>query len=49
MRIVFIDTPWILTLNLVLKLFYEERRLLEAFDSYSEYSAKTWRLLPYVF
>jgi protein-S-isoprenylcysteine O-methyltransferase Ste14 len=40
---------FILSINLVLKIRYEERRLKTSFKQYSEYSAGTWRLLPYVY
>ncbi len=39
----------VLSVNLLLKLRYEERRLNEYFEGYPEYSSKTWRLLPYVY
>ncbi len=39
----------VLTLNLVLKLNFEEGRLRDKFVEYSEYSDRTWRLLPYVY
>ncbi len=39
----------ILSLNLILKIRYEEKRLRNSFAEYSEYSAGTWRLLPYVY
>lgn len=40
---------FILTFNLMVKIRYEERRLQHSFSGYSEYSAGTWRLLPYVY
>jgi protein-S-isoprenylcysteine O-methyltransferase Ste14 len=39
----------ILSLNLFLKIHYEERRMNQRFWEYSEYSSGTWRLLPYVY
>ena len=38
-----------LYLNLVLKLLFEESLLRDFFPNYSEYSKKTWRIIPYVF
>lgn len=39
----------ILTLNLVLKLHFEEKRLLLHFADYSAYRKRTWRLIPLVY
>jgi protein-S-isoprenylcysteine O-methyltransferase Ste14 len=43
-------TLWVLlAVNLIIKLNYEERLLLEHFDSYKDYVKKTKRLIPFVF
>jgi protein-S-isoprenylcysteine O-methyltransferase Ste14 len=35
--------------NLILKMFYEEKLLLVFFDGYKSYSEKSWRLIPFVY
>ncbi len=39
----------IFIINLILKLFFEEKLLLLKFESYVDYKKNTWRLLPYLF
>lgn len=39
----------LLLLDLLVKLRYEERLLAARFPEYAGYSARTWRLLPYVY
>jgi len=39
----------LLTVDLVVKLSYEERLLGEAFDDYESYRLRTWRLVPWIF
>jgi protein-S-isoprenylcysteine O-methyltransferase Ste14 len=39
----------LLTINLILKIRYEEQRLIFSFcNKYREYTARTWQLIPYV-
>jgi protein-S-isoprenylcysteine O-methyltransferase Ste14 len=35
--------------NLIMKLSYEEKLLLEKFERYRDYRRHTWRLIPYIF
>ena len=37
------------TINLMIKMFYEESLLRQYFKDYEDYMKKTWRLIPYVF
>ncbi|MBU1368884.1 MAG: DUF1295 domain-containing protein [Bacteroidetes bacterium] len=39
----------LLLINLIFKLHYEERKLIRHFDGYAAYSAKNWKLIPYIF
>ena len=39
----------LLSVDLVVKLSYEERLLGEAFDDYEAYRLRTWRLVPWIF
>ena len=39
----------VLILNLLLKMNYEERLIMESMEGYRAYSEKTWRLIPYVY
>jgi len=36
-------------LNLILKMFHEEKLLFSFFNDYKSYSEKSWRLIPYVY
>ena len=41
---------WVLlSVDLVMKLSYEERLLREVFDDYEAYRLRTWRLVPWIF
>lgn len=40
---------FLLTIDLVVKLFYEEQLLDAYFDNYEAYKKKTFRIIPYVF
>ena len=39
----------LLSVDLVVKLSYEETLLREAFDDYAAYRLRTWRLVPWIF
>ena len=39
----------ILSVNLIVKLNFEEKQLIKAFPEYIEYKNKTWRLLPFLY
>jgi len=39
----------VLVLNLVMKLHFEEKRLLTHFDAYGAYTKRTWRLIPLIY
>ena len=39
----------VLVLNLVMKLHFEEKRLLTHFDAYGAYRKRTWRLIPLIY
>lgn len=39
----------LLVISLILKISYEEMRLLESFDEYAKYKARTKKLIPFVF
>jgi protein-S-isoprenylcysteine O-methyltransferase Ste14 len=39
----------LILIDLVFKLFYEESLLKKRFDKYTEYSKKTYRILPFIF
>jgi protein-S-isoprenylcysteine O-methyltransferase Ste14 len=39
----------ILTVNLILKLNFEEARLVRHFEGYETYRQSTWRLIPYLY
>lgn len=39
----------IFTINLFVKLLYEEKLLHRYFNNYDSYTEKTWRLIPLVF
>ncbi len=39
----------ILSINLILKLNYEEKKLLIHYEGYRDYMKKSWRLLPYLY
>lgn len=39
----------VLIINLLIKLFYEEKLLSDRFARYSDYKQKTWRLIPLIF
>lgn len=44
-----ISIVMILIIDLILKLEYEEKQLVESFDSYREYQKKSWKLIPLVY
>lgn len=39
----------VFSINLILKLSYEEILLKQAFESYDDYQQQTWRLIPYIY
>lgn len=38
-----------LFINLIFKLYYEERKLINQFSAYKAYMETTWRLIPFVY
>ena len=39
----------VFTVNMILKLNYEEKLLLQRFEGYREMTVKTWRLIPWIY
>ena len=39
----------VFSINLILKLSYEEQLLNQIFENYSDYQQQTWRLIPFIY